>query len=267
MNDKVERQVTVDLANPSAPAVIVDPNPVSLLAQALAQNVSSEQLQQFMDLQERYEANEARKAYAVALVKCQKEMPNVMAQAEGEKTDSFYAKLGHINRLITPIYTKNGFSVTFGEGEAKRDGEIRTVGRLMHKLGHFEDFYCDLPLDLAGAQGSVNKTKIHAKGSSNSYGERYIIKRMFNLSILSEDDDATAAGEAVVNYISKRRVDILEELIAAQDDSFRPRVMEWLKGKGIESLQAIQIESYDACLKSIKSSAKISAELNKEPLE
>ena len=206
-----------DLLKPGPLVEVHDPSPVTLLAQALAQGVSTEQLQQFMDLQERYEANEARKAYAQDMVRCQKLMPTVMAQVEGEKTNSYYAKLGHINQLITPIYTKAGFSISFGQGKPEVEGEIRTTCRVLHKLGHFEDFFIDLPPDLAGAQGTVNKTPIHARASSNSYGQRYIVKGVFNLSILSEDDDgalAGALGGGVSNRVTEEEAMALGAAIA-----------------------------------------------------
>lgn len=179
-------------------------NPMEMVARALEKGVDPQMLQQFMDLQERYESNEARKAYAADMVKCQKQMPTVMAQVEGEKTGSLYAKMGHINQLITPIYTKAGFSISFGHGVAATEGEIRTTARVLHKLGHYEDFFIDLPPDMAGAQGTVNKTAIHARASSNTYGQRYIVKGIFNLSILSEDDDGTlAGGNGVSNRVSE----------------------------------------------------------------
>ncbi len=190
-----ERQMSEEADLKPGPMVPVsEPSPVTLLADALARGVSTEQLQQFMDLQERYEANEARKAYAQDMVKCQKQMPTVMAAVEGEKKNSYYAKMGHINQLITPIYTKAGFSLSFGQGVPAIEGEIRTTCRVLHKLGHYEDFFIDLPPDMAGAQGTVNKTAIHARASSNTYGQRYIVKGIFNLSILSEDDDGNLAG-------------------------------------------------------------------------
>jgi hypothetical protein len=111
--------------------------------------------------------------------------------------------MGQINQLITPIYTKHGFSISFGEGVAAMEGEIRTTCRVLHKLGHYEDFFKDLPPDLAGAQGTTNKTAIHARASSTTYGQRYIIKGVFNLSILSEDDDGTLAGAGASNRVTE----------------------------------------------------------------
>jgi hypothetical protein len=195
-----------DQDEPGQDLAPVAATPMEMVGRALQQGITGETLQQFMDLQERYERNEARKAYAQDMVKCQKQMPQIMAQVEGEKTSSYYAKMGHINQLITPIYTKAGFSISFGHGVAANEGEIRTTARVLHKLGHAEDFFIDLPPDMAGAQGTVNKTAIHARASSNTYGQRYIIKGIFNLSILSEDDDGALAGsQGVSNRVDEEQ--------------------------------------------------------------
>jgi hypothetical protein len=192
-------------------------DPMQMVARALEKGIDGPMLQQFMDLQLRHEANEARKAYAMDMSKCQAKMPAIMATVEGEKTNSVYAKLGQINALITPVYTKCGFSISFGEGKAEKEGEVRTVAKVLHKLGHVEEFYCDLPLDLAGAQGTVNKTGIHAKGSSNTYGERYIVRRIFNLSILSEDDDGNMAGGDVPGRITDEQALTLDALVSENE--------------------------------------------------
>lgn len=253
-----------ELVEAEKPIIMVDPiqapNSVSLLERALEKGVSSEQLQQFMDLQERYDDREASKAFSAAFVRCQKEMPAIHAKAWNDHTKSMYAKLQHVNAGITPIYTKHGFSVSFSEGKAEIPEYIRTVCVIRHKFGHSETHFVDMPLDLKGIKDGVNKTAIQAKKSSFQYACRTLVCMIFNLTV--GDDVDGNAPEAEINYISKHRVEQLEEVINAQDDSFRPRVMEYLKGKGIDSLETIQAESFSACLRSIKSSAKIAEDLN-----
>ena len=187
------------------PAPVVDPSaatPVSLLSQALAQGLDPDTLEKFMDLQERYEANEARKAFADAMAKAQAKMQPIVAKAENDHTSSYYAKLGTIAKQITPVYGRYGLSVSFGMGKAEKEGELRTTARVLHKAGHYEDHHIDLPPDDVGSGGNKNKTAIHARISSNTYGKRAILMGIFNLSILSEDDDGNAAGGGGANRIT-----------------------------------------------------------------
>ena len=196
---EVDSSKEVDLTPGPVVAVPARPpqNPVELLAFAIDKGLDTATLKEFMDLSDRHEANEARKAYAADMVKCQKAMPAIVAEDENTNTSSFYAKLGRITKAITPVYTKNGFSISFGEGVAKLEGDIRITARVLHQLGHFEDFFYDLPPDKAGLRDAVNKTDIHAKGSTTTYGQRYLTKMIFNVAIIGwEDDDGNAASKS-----------------------------------------------------------------------
>ena len=186
----------ITLQEPGAIQPVAEPTPVSLLQQALAQGVDTDTLTKFMDLQERYEANEARKAYADAMSKCQKALPKVIAGAENTHTESSYAKLEHINAAITPVYSKNGFSISFGEDPI--DGDmIRITATVLHKLGHKEKFVYDLPLDLNSMSGKANKTAIHAKGSTTTYGRRYLTMMIFNLTVGDDTDGNLPRGGSI----------------------------------------------------------------------
>lgn len=192
-------------------------NPMEMVARALEMGIDGPMLQQFMDLQERHEDREARRAYAADMVKAQKAMPAVIATSENEQTSSLFAKLGVIINAIKPIYTKYGFSVSFGEGVAAKENEIRITARVMHRFGHSEDFFYDLELDTVGPKGAVNKTPIHGKGSSTSYAQRYLTKMIWNVAILEEDDDGNAAGGAAPGRVTEEQAMELDALVSENE--------------------------------------------------
>ncbi len=192
-------------------------DPMQMVARALEKGIDGAMLQQFMDLADRFEANEARKAYAADMVKAQKAMPAVVATSPNEQTSSLFAKLGVIITAIKPIYTKYGFSVSFGEGVAAKEGEIRINARVMHRLGHYEDFWYDLELDVAGPKGALNKTAVHGKASSTSYAQRYLTKMIWNVAILGEDDDGNLAGGDVPGRITEEQALTLDALVTENE--------------------------------------------------
>ncbi len=211
----MEREVLADLEKRGqrlAEVAVAATTPTDLLALALEKGLDTETLSRFMDLQERYEATEARKAYAADMVKAQKGMPAVVATSPNEQTDSFFAKLGVLVDATKPVYTKHGFSVSFGEGVPAKEGDVRITAKVMHRLGHFEDFFYDLPPDVAGPQGNVNKTAIHGKASSTSYAQRYLTKMIWNVAILGEDDDGNAAGGPAPGRITDEQAMQLDAL-------------------------------------------------------
>src|SRR5690606_15862485 len=51
-----------------------------------------------------------------------------------------------------------------------------------------------MPADGKGAKGGDVMTKTHAAGSAMSYGQRYLLKLIFNVAIGENDDDGNSAG-------------------------------------------------------------------------
>lgn len=184
-------------------ATVTDFNIFSVLESAVQKGMDADALTKLVDLQERIAKNEAEQSYNSAMKKAQGAMPKIIKTKTNKQTNSMYADLGAINEQITPIYTKHGFSLSFTEGVAKRDNDIRIICYCSHEKGHTREFFTDLPIDNVGMQGTVNKTMVHGIASTFSYGQRYLIKMIFNLSIDEEDDDAQASGKT--EYEAKLR--------------------------------------------------------------
>lgn len=235
--------------NVSAPPVI-NPNPVSLLEQALARGVSSEQLQQFMDLQERYEANEARKAFAAAFVRCQKKMPAIQNQALNDHTQSMYSKLEHINAGITPIYTAEGFSVSFSEGAASIPEMIRADLVIRHKFGHTESHYIEMPIDQTGIKDGVNKTAIQGKKSTFTIACRTLLVMLFNLTV-GDDVDGNAVGGA--DRITDEQALELEVRIKENRISM-DALKRKFKVKDLSQIKAADLEKWNEMIQQILAS-------------
>ncbi len=146
------------------------------------------QLEKMMELQERWEANQAKKAFHESMTKAQNEMPVVPRDKKNSQTNSMYSKHETIVTLAKPIYTGAGFSLMFYEGETKKENHIRIMCDVRHEQGHMETRFIDLQLDMTGIQGKVNKTGIHGAGSTFSYGRRYLTCMIFNIPTGDDND-------------------------------------------------------------------------------
>jgi hypothetical protein len=149
-------------------------------------NVDMDRAERMFRMHQEMVKAEAETAFNAALARAQSRMKTVAHNAANLQTNSKYAKLAAINQAITPIYTEEGFSVSFDNGDAPKPGDIRILGILSHSAGHSRNYHIDMPPDEAGAKGNVNKTRVHATGSTNSYARRYLILMMFNIT--TEDD-------------------------------------------------------------------------------
>jgi hypothetical protein len=163
-------------------------SPVDNATRFLKEGGKPEQLREMMDLQERWEANEARKAFHDSMTEAQKHMPVIPKDKQNKQTNSMYSKHETIVKLAKPVYTDAGFSLMFYEGETQKENHIRVMCDIRHEKGHLESRFIDLPLDLTGIKGSVNKTGIHGAGSTFSYGRRYLTCMIFNIPTGDDND-------------------------------------------------------------------------------
>lgn len=152
-------------------------------------------LEKMMDLQERFDAKQSEKAFNEAMVATQAKMGRVSADAVNPQTRSQYASYAQLDRHLRPIYTSNGFSLSFDEGEGAPENYVRVLCYVSHIAGHARTYRCDIPADGKGAKGGDVMTKTHAVGSGKSYGKRYLLKDIFNVAVGEDDDDGNGAGQ------------------------------------------------------------------------
>lgn len=152
-----------------------------------------EQMREALQLQKEWEANEARKAFNQAMARVHLKIPTIRKTKQNKQTNSVYAELDQIINETKAIYTAEGFSVSFYEGDGAPEGCVRICADVLHKFGHCVTRHYDVPLDGVGLKGNANMTKIHGKASSTSYGRRYLMCLIFNIPT-GDDDDGNAAG-------------------------------------------------------------------------
>jgi len=150
--------------------------------------VDVDKMERLLAMQERVMAKQAEAAFSMALNLVQANLPTIERKAWNEQTKSHYAKLEAVNAALTPVYSSNGLSISWGTEESPVEGCIRIVGDLSHIGGHTKRYFLDVPLDDVGILGKTNKTKVHATGASLSYGRRYLTLMMFNASTFDDND-------------------------------------------------------------------------------
>jgi len=189
----------------------------------------ADKMQKMMEMYERHTDRTAAAAFNAAMVRAQAEIGPVFRDKFNAQTNSAYAALESIDRKISPVYTLHGFSLSFGTGDSPLVGHIRTVCDCMHEAGHTKTYHVDLPIDSAGIKGSVNKTGVHASGSTFSYARRYLTMMIFNVVLTNEDDDGNGAGpepapEPVITTGQAAQLDaLLQKCSQVLQDNFKAK--------------------------------------------
>ena len=174
-------------------------------------DIDVEKIKQIMEMQEHILDRNAKQAFNAAMVRVQSAMPTIPKDLKNIQTNSMYSAYETILKHAKPVYTTGGFNVRMYEGETQKEAHIRVCADVGHEEGHTENYWTDLPLDDRGIKGTVNKTGIHAKKSSLSYGKGILMCMVFNIPTGHDvDDDGNACGSEFIT--SDQRIEI-EEII------------------------------------------------------
>lgn len=127
-------------------------------------------------------------AFNTAMQRCQEKMKRIAADMENPQTRSRYASYAAIDRVIRPIYTGEGLSLSFGDAEQTEPGMLHVICYVALG-GYTRTYHKYMPIVTTGAQGKAVMTATHAHGSADAYAKRYLVKDIFNLAIGEDDDD------------------------------------------------------------------------------
>ena len=154
---------------------------------AMSPDVDIAKLEKMLDMQERILDRNAKQAFTADLAEMQIQLPRVVEYGEGHNKAKF-AKLEDINDSIRPTLHKYGFAITF---RVKHEGAMILITTVLsHRQGHSEETTMQLPADTSGAKNAVQ-----AVGSTISYGKRYGICALLNIST-GDDNDGGKPAEA-----------------------------------------------------------------------
>lgn len=183
------------------PATYPDPMVSMIERVVMDPTIPIDRLKEVLAMKERLEdralenaEREAKKAYFAAMSRCQAELPVVTKRQKNSHTNSKYADLAAIEREAMPIVHKHGFAVSFQPDGYNEKGELRVLWEISHEDGHSRNGVGEIPIDGAGSQGKVNKTGTQAFGSTATYGRRYLLCMLFNIST-GDDRDGNAPSK------------------------------------------------------------------------
>lgn len=156
---------------------------------AANKDVDVNKLEKLLDMQERIMGKNAEMAFNRDMALMQAELPTISEKGEIKVNDvvrSKYARFEDINEAVKPVLQKHGFAINFKTDTT--GGAVKVTGLLTHREGHRETTDMTLPVDVSGS-----KNPVQAIGSSVSYGKRYVMEALLNLTSRGQDDDGQKA--------------------------------------------------------------------------
>lgn len=163
----------------------------------------------------------AKRAWLRNFSKVQAEVGPIVRGRANEHTRSKYADLADIEKIVTPVLTKYGFSTTCVPIPCDLPGHERMRLTIGHEEGHEKVYEDNFPSDAAGSGGKVNKTPIQAKGSTQTYGRRYLKASALDLAFMDDGDgNAPKPRDEPIDEKSFMALRDLIEKADADEDKF-----------------------------------------------
>lgn len=191
-------------------AVIEIPNnnsvmatPADLLQIAVSNGAELDKLEKLMDMQLRWEQNEAKKAYHRAMAAFKANPPEIYNdstvdyQTSKGRTHYTHATLGNITTLINKSLSEHGLSASWKTDQLE-NGSVVVTCIITHELGYSEQTTLRSAPDVSGG-----KNPIQAIGSATKYLQRYTILALTGLATKENEDDGAATSEPSVNPVVK----------------------------------------------------------------
>ncbi len=186
VKDKPQQiQVAID---PNAPLMV---QIIQLTQQGIKLDV--EYIKGLLEVKREIEGDVAKAAYAHAFTAAQADIGGVVKTRKNKQTNSMYAGLDDVIEMSKTVCATHGFSITFSEGVTEVKDHIRLCATILHKDGHKEPCHYDVPLGGVGIKGVVMMTAIHAKATSVSYGQRYLLCMIWNIPTKDVDGNQPPA--------------------------------------------------------------------------
>lgn len=209
------------------PLVQSAPTPMDMLQQAIDRGANIDIVSRLMDLQERWERNQARKEYDAAIAAAKAEIPPIPRNRQGHNAKK-YADFAAIAKVVDPVISKHGLSYRF---RTVQDDRIKVTCVVSHRAGHYEENTLAGPPDTSG-----NKNAIQSIGSTLTYLQRYSLVQALGLAADDDDDDGKGGGNG-------EKVSLLQ--VKSMTDKLSDKgIKNICKMEGIERLDDLPASRY-----------------------
>ena len=175
-------------------------------------NVDIDKMERLLQMHERIVDRQTEQEFNAAMTDAQADMSPISADAVNPQTKSKYASYSAMDIKLRPIYTKHGFAPSYDTGEGAPEKHVRVVCHLSHRGGHTRRYQVDMPADGKGAKGGDVMTLTHAAGAAFTYGQRYLLKLMFNVAIGESDPDGNSDAGVIDADLKQILLNLLQKL-------------------------------------------------------
>jgi len=218
-------------------------SPVERILDKVGPGQDLDKLRQIFELQKEWEANEARKAFHLAMAEFKAIPLTITKDKENKQYKSMYTTLGNLVNTANPELSKHGLSSRW---DIKQNGTISVTCIITHKLGHSEQTTASAPADKSGSKNPIQEIK-----STITYLKSVTFESITGLA--STDANLDDDGNGSQEYITPTQHGTLEGLISTKGLD-KGLLLTFLE---IESLEQLPSKEYMKALSAINAAKKV----------
>lgn len=206
-NQLVEAESNQIAVTPSSGTAIT---PTGMLQIAVEQGADLDKLEKLMELQERWEKNEAKKAFNIAVAEFKKNPPVIIKDKDNLQYGSKYASKDSLVNTGNTALSEFGLNARWDiEQDDKNNVTVTCV--LTHELGHSESVAMTAPPDASGKKNPIQQIK-----STKTYLEIATYESVTGLAASDHgDDDGNGAGRC--GKLVSDEKEIFDALVITRD--------------------------------------------------
>lgn len=218
--------------------------PMEMLSLAVQQGADIDKMKQLMELSERWEANQARKAFVAAMAEFKKNPPEILKNkhvkfaTQKGVTEYDHATLADVCAAAIKGLADHGISHRWDV--AQSDDRIKVTCILTHEAGHSESVSLHSKADDTGSKNSIQ-----AMGSAITYLQRYTLLSATGLAAKELDDDGKKAGGAAT--VSQEQIANIQALMT-EVNANRDAFMRWARITSLDQILACNYKHVIAAL-------------------
>lgn len=227
---------------------------VSLMQIALEKNYSLDQIEKMMELQDRFEAKEAKKAYIRDMAEFKSKDIVIGKTGFNKKFGSKYPTLGDYLKGALPIMGECGLTHRW-EIDQSNGSMIKVTCIVTHEKGHSESTFMIAPPDKAGSKNPIQEIK-----STITYLKSVTFDSLMGLAATDANVDDDGNGAQQVQYIDNKQRGQVFDMIAAIADVDPNRTetnfINYMKVASVDLIPANRFNQAMAALNTTLTAAK-----------
>jgi hypothetical protein len=210
--------------------------PMEMLNAAMERGDGIDKLERLMDLNDRWEKAQAKKAFLEAKAAFKANAPTILKDKENKQYGSRYSSIGNVVNTVNEALSRHGLDAQWDYDQGEKTIKVTCI--LSHPMGHSERVSLAGPPDVSGAKNPIQQIK-----STTTYLKLATFEAVTGIATSegNKDDDGNGAASAEDAPITEEQIADLKKRCGIAKLT-EPKFLAYIKCDSFEDIRVSQFE-------------------------